>query len=112
MYEYYCELVKVVDGDTLHVVVDLGLDTYQRQTIRLAGLNCPEMSTQAGKDAKAFVVAWFAAHASRNVFVLSTIKDKREKYGRYLGYARGVDGASLNDALLESGHAVPYMTAT
>lgn len=109
MYEYAAQVVRVVDGDTLHVQVDPGLDLRINLTIRLYGVNAPEMRTDAGKAAKAWVADWLAAHAPTGGVVLITVKDKREKYGRYLGSVFGQDLHNLNADIVAAGHAVPYM---
>jgi micrococcal nuclease len=101
-------LAAIVDGDTLHCGVDLGLDVAINITIRLYGLNAPEMSTAAGKLAKEFVLDWFSRHAVDGKFVLQTVKDHREKYGRYLGMVVASDGANLNDDLIAAGQAIVY----
>lgn len=105
MYEYRAKVLRVVDGDTLHLDVDLGCDTHIRMTVRLHGVDCPERVTEAGLAATSFVLLWLDEHAgdTRQV-VLYTTKDKREKYGRYLGeiYA---SGHCLNQDLIDNGHA-------
>ena len=48
MYEYRCEIIRVVDGDTIDVAVDLGWDTWIRRSggrIRLHGIDTPESRT-------------------------------------------------------------------
>lgn len=112
MYEYHALVRKVVDGDTMRLQVDPGLDLRVNLTVRLHGVNAPEMSTQAGKDAKAWVASWLATQAPDGFVVLNTIKDRHEKYGRYLGIIRSIvspQAPSLNDALVTAGQAVPYM---
>jgi micrococcal nuclease len=104
MYEYQAKVLRVVDGDTLHLAVDLGLDVGIDVTVRLYGVDCPERSDR---------VAWAAAGDYVRRFVgdgrviLVTIKDGREKYGRYLGLIYK-DGLSLNENLIANGHATPY----
>lgn len=113
MYEYRAEVVKVVDGDTLHVSIDLGLDVRIRVTIRLAGINAPELSTAEGKEAKAWVQQWVEDVGIDGWVVVHTVKDRREKYGRYLGHVFSVDGPGseyLNNDLIVNGFAVPYMS--
>lgn len=100
---------SVHDGDTLHATIDLGLDIAVNVTIRFYGLNAPELATPAGKVAKQFVVDWFTKHALDGKFIIRTIKDRREKYGRYLGEILAIDGANLNAELVNSGNAVPFM---
>lgn len=99
----------VVDGDTVHCGIDLGCEVATFQTIRLYGINAPEMSTDEGKAAKVYAQNWFAEHCLDGKFVLHTVKDKREKYGRYLGVIYSFDGACFNDDMVSSGNAVVYM---
>lgn len=114
MYEYRATILRRVDADTLHVEVDLGIDVRHLLTIRLAGINAPELSTPEGKNAAAYVDLWIREHTGAGEIVLRTIKDRREKYGRYLGLIYPVEllvnalVPSLNDDLLAAGHAVPY----
>ena len=46
MYEYKCELIKVVDGDTIDVLIDVGFSTYRKERVRLYGINTPECRTR------------------------------------------------------------------
>lgn len=105
MFEYRCTVLRVVDADTLHVEVDLGLDLRTRLTIRLDGVDAPEMSTPEGVAARDFVLGWVAEPGP---LTLRTTKDRREKYGRYLGVVHGQYGPSLNAVLVTAGHAKPY----
>lgn len=110
MYEYRGTLITVVDGDTIRVRMSLGLDVYVNQTLRLYGINTPEMNTEEGKKAKEFVLNWFWDKVETDI-KYSTIKDRREKYGRYLVSVFHVPtGESLNSTLLKEGLAVPYLT--
>lgn len=109
MYEYRVEVLRVVDGDTLHVRVDLGLDCAIKLTIRLLGVNAPESSTPEGQQASAYVRDWVAAAAAAGPLTLRTVKDRREKFGRYLGVISAATGGELNYELLAAGHAVAYL---
>lgn len=104
MYEYTASLIRVVDGDTLHLEVDLGFDVRRRDTFRLFGLNAPEMSTPEGQAAR----EWLAQKLGEGPLVITTRKDRREKYGRYLAIL-WVDAANVNEAMIAAGHAVPYL---
>jgi micrococcal nuclease len=109
VYERRATVTSVWDADTLHIVASLGCDTQLAMTVRLYGLNAPELSTAEGKAAKTWVETWVADHAAAG-FVLRTVRDKREKYGRWLADLLPLDGSdSLCQALLASGNAVPYM---
>ena len=47
MYEYYCEVTRIVDGDTLDVDIDLGFSTkLTKQRIRMLGIDTPESRTR------------------------------------------------------------------
>lgn len=106
VFERRATVVRVVDGDTLHVDVDLGCDTHLAMTVRLYGVNAPETITEEGKVATRFVETWVSEHGP--VFVVRTAKDRKEKYGRYLADLLPPSGPSLCNALLDAGHAVDY----
>jgi micrococcal nuclease len=107
MYEYSGTILKVVDGDTVHAELDLGLDVRLRTTLRLAGINAPELSTKAGPVARSYLQGLLA---SERPLVVRTVKDKREKYGRYLAwiFKGGVGDVSVNEQMIEAGQAVAY----
>lgn len=105
-YTYAATLIRIVDADTVILQLDLGLRLTATMPIRLLGINAPEMNTAAGTVSRQWVVDWFQAHPQ---FRVDTAKDP-EKYGRWLGVIRPESGASLNEALVTAGHAVPYMT--
>lgn len=131
-YQYDAEVVKVVDGDTLHlnvilIDVDLGFDTRltqtQRVTVRLAGIDALPQSTAAGKGATTWLnreifgnrdgVKMEDAVPNSGRVVIRTTKDKKEKYGRYLAevWVVGDDldqNLSLNELMVELGLAVRY----
>lgn len=103
MYEYKATLVKVVDGDTIDVMVDLGFDVHLVQRVRFARINCPEMSTPEGPVSKQFVIDYLVG---KDV-VIKTSKNTFDRYGRWIAEVfAGVD--NLNDLLLQKGLAVPY----
>lgn len=116
MYTYrLAELIKVIDGDTVRAQVDLGCDVRINLTLRLARINAPEIATDEGKAARDHL-ATLLAHPPAN-YTLRTIKDRREKYGRYLAEidynlppaAEAVSPTvNLNDQMVADGHAVPY----
>jgi len=108
MYEYQATLVRVIDGDTIEVVIDLGFHVAVRQTVRLAGINCPERSTDAGKQATRAVEEWFANQGSRCVINTRKAEGEQEKYGRYLAQVVSRHGADLVADLIAGGHAVRW----
>ena len=89
MYEYKCEIVRVVDGDTVDVNIDLGFNTWLwKERIRLKGIDTPESRTRdpeekkAGLYAKGVVEGFLPVGSTQ---VLKTSKDKSGKFGRTLG---------------------------
>lgn len=112
MYQYRAALVNVVDGDTLDLNIDLGLEVHLMKRVRLAGLNAPEKNTSEGVIAQTFVHMWMSDYANGGDLTIATVKDRKEKFGRYLVYIHpfttlGVP-KSLNQAMIESGHALPW----
>jgi micrococcal nuclease len=109
MYQYRADLVRVLDGDTIDVNIDLGLEVHTLTRIRLAGINAPEKSTPEGLNSKRFAETWFAENTVEGMLVLETVKDRREKFGRYLAYVHPYTTlglpASLNKAMVEAGYA-------
>lgn len=105
MYEYQAKVLRVVDGDTIDAEVDLGFHIKMVMKIRLAGINAPEMDTDSGKKTKAQLVTLL----ENQTITLLTIKDKQEKYGRYLGVIVK-DKQNINEWLVEQKLAVRYMT--
>tara|TARA_Y100000287_G_C13899540_1_gene199951 strand:- start:67 stop:498 length:432 start_codon:yes stop_codon:yes gene_type:complete len=89
MYEYKCEIIRVVDGDTVDVNIDLGFNTWLwKERIRLKGIDTPESRTRDPEEKKAGlyakdVVENFLPVGSTQI--LKTFKDKSGKYGRTLG---------------------------
>ena len=90
MYEYSCKIVKVIDGDTVDVDIDLGFELWlKKQRIRLYGVDTPESRTRDlvekkyGLAAKAFVQKFLPVGSKQ---VLRTELDDRGKFGRILGH--------------------------
>ncbi len=105
LFTYKATVEKVVDGDTLRVVVDLGFNTRTRQYLRLRGIDCPEKDTEEGKRAADFVRV--RIKTADEILLASSQSDK---YDRYLADVFFVDPNGqeqyLNNLLLEKGLAV------
>lgn len=118
MYEYFVkEVTKVVDGDTIDVIIDLGFDILFQSRVRLAGIDTPESRTSdkmekaLGLEAKAYLK--HAIDASKSVIIRTEKMDSSEKYGRILGwvYLDG-DSESLNNKMINDGYAWGYLGDT
>lgn len=122
MYEYAAQVVEVVDGDTIKLDVDLGFSIRQKMTLRLYGIDTPEVvgaSKAAGLAAKDFLRrlladgvqgpdGWPICPVWKRV-TIKTFKDKGDKYGRLLALIFvGADPIPVNDKLVAAGHAKPY----
>jgi len=111
MYEYSCTVERVVDGDTIDVVLDLGFDILYKSRVRLYGIDTPESRTRdldekaRGKMAGAFLKK--AIEEGAKVVIQTEVKDSRGKYGRVLGNVV-VDGVNINKKMIESYLAVAY----
>ena len=113
MYEYRCKIVKVIDGDTVDVDIDLGFGVWlHKERIRLYGIDTPESRTrdlaekEKGLAAKAYVKN-LLENSDDGKF--SIISHGRGKYGRVLGelFVKGHE-KSVNELLKENGHAYEY----
>lgn len=80
MYEYEAKLHRVVDGDTIELEIDLGFNIRHIETFRLYGINAPERFTTEGKAATVFLNTL----TKDKKLIARTLKDKKDKYGRYL----------------------------
>ena len=117
MHEYKCEILRVVDGDTVDVDIDLGFGVWMRkERVRIHGIDTPESRTRDkeekiyGLAAKEFVKSYLKAGSDQ---LLQTEKDKTGKFGRILGKFLVYDGVTdsqmhLGDILIREHHAVPY----
>lgn len=105
MYEYKATVLRVVDGDTVDIEIDLGFTVSVRQRVRLQGLNAAEHNTSAGVEAKKYLEALLPV--GKDVLVKSSKPGGGDKYGRYLAEITPADASgSVNDSLVASGHAV------
>lgn len=107
LYTYKAKLQRVIDGDTVSLLVDMGFDTWHRGSFRILGVNCPEMNTPEGRAAKDFTEEWLAMAGPESLLIES---HKPDKYGRWLATIWSEkQGIPLNVALVTAGHAKPYM---
>jgi len=117
MYTYYVKsLKKVVDGDTIDVVLDLGFNLYKTERVRLAGIDTPEKRTRdldekkLGLDATSWLIEKLEGAVPSSKLVIRTEKNNQAgKYGRTLGWLwLESDTDSINDQMIREGYEWPY----
>ena len=114
MYEYRIKVVKVIDGDTVDVDIDLGFGVWMhKERVRLYGIDTPEIR---GDERPAGIVSRDRLRElilDKEV-IIKTIKDRTGKYGRYLAEIYQWDGTqqnriSVNEMLITEGLAEKYI---
>ena len=110
MYDYQCTIVRVVDGDTVDVDIDLGFDTWRcGERIRLYGIDTPECRARdAEEKAAGFLAKGFVEEALHVGGTYRLQTKEKGKFGRYLGTIYLTDDTSINAALVTEHLAVPY----
>lgn len=120
MYEYRATIVKVVDGDTVDVDIDLGFGiVLSDERVRIAGIDTPESRTRDkeekkfGLAAKARVKQLLGKTCVLKTQINKNGEDMKGKFGRILGDFNVYDSATdrwrmLTEILVSEGHAVPY----
>ncbi len=103
-FQYRGVVLRVIDGDTVQLRVDLGCDIRIDMTCRMYGIDAPEMATREGKAAKTYLESILGTEGSQKPVVVHTFKDRKEKYGRYL-VTLFVDEINVNIKMVEEGHA-------
>jgi micrococcal nuclease len=111
MYEYNCKIVRVVDGDTVDVDIDLGFNHWiHGERIRLFGVDCPECRSRDPKEKAAGLAAKdFIKRLLHDGGTYTLTTKEKGKFGRYLGVIMLSDKTSINAALVSEHLAVPYM---
>ena len=111
MFEYNATVVKVVDGDTIDAMVDLGFGTWKKVRIRMHGINAPESRTRdleekkKGLATKARLIEMLEENEKHFILISHGVG----KFGRCLGeiYVKG-HNTSLNKQLISEGHGTEY----
>ena len=120
MYEYRATIVKIIDGDTVDVDIDLGFNVVLRdERVRIAGIDTPESRTRDleekkfGLAAKARVKELLGKTCTLKTQINKSGEDMKGKFGRILGDFNVYDSTTdswklLTSILISEGHAVPY----
>lgn len=102
-YTYRAQVLRVIDGDTVVIRVDVGFRMWAEMPMRLAFINAPEINTEAGKTARIMLESLLDTN---HPIVVKTYKPI-DKYGRYLGtiYVGEIDA---NQWMIDNGFATRY----
>ena len=114
MYEYKCKLIRVVDGDTVDVDIDLGFGVWlKKERVRIMGIDTPESRTSNkveklfGKAASKRLKEILTGKPILKTFAARDGEDMKGKFGRILGDCI-VDDKFVTSYLIDEGHAVEY----
>lgn len=115
MYEYKAKVLRVVDGDTVDVDIDLGFGVVlANERVRIMGIDTPESRTRDtiekvfGLASKARLKELLGKTAILKTQINKNGEDMKGKFGRILGDFVAKDGRMVTDVLVEEGHAVAY----
>ena len=111
MYQYSCDVLRTIDGDTIDVRLDLGFKIYHKARVRLYGIDTPESRTR-DKDEKARGLLaknhiLQALDNGKQAVIQTKLKDSRGKFGRVLGVLV-IDGVDINQQMVDEHLAVAY----
>lgn len=104
LYEYMATVVSVHDGDTATFDIDLGFRVHTISSLRLDGINAPELGSQAGTDSRDWLRHLLPAGTK---VLLATTRNQFDKYGRYLARVY-LAGVCVNTQMVTDGHAVAW----
>ena len=111
------EITKVLDGDTIDVLIDLGFDLYKKERVRIAGVDTPEKRTRDLEEKALGIDAtnWLkdkldgAISGADDLVIRTELVGGVGKYGRLLGWLYiGDSTVSLNEQMIEEGYAWSY----
>ena len=113
--EYDVHVVKVVDGDTVDVDIDLGFGIMLKdERVRIMGIDTPESRTSDsvekifGLAAKNRLYSLLEKDAKLITTEDKSGEDMKGKFGRILGDFKAADGRKVTEIMIEEGHCVPY----
>ena len=111
MYTYKIkEVVKVVDGDTIDIIVDLGFGLTKKERVRIAGIDTPESRTRDLKEKEYGLAAKYYLQGILNRADDLIVRTEKEgKFGRMLGWLYSDDDEkSINQVMIDEGYAWAY----
>jgi micrococcal nuclease len=100
-FVYRAVVLRIVDGDTVDLDVDLGFRASIEIRTRLIGINAPELNTETGRLVRDALAAHMPPGSG---VVVRTFKDPRDKYGRWVSEIEH-NGVDVSHWMLDNGHA-------
>jgi len=100
--KYHGQVTRVIDGDTFEVLIELGFGVTQKFSVRLDGIDTPEINTQKGRIAREYV-----KDLIENKSVIVT-DEGSEKYGRARASIELPNGKDLAEFLIENNIGIEY----
>ena len=108
-YVYHAHVLSVYDGDTITVMLDLGMKITRKASCRLVGIDTPEIRTKvAGEKEAAYAARDRVRELILDKHVTIQSMSKPDKYGRLLVRVWDGDGRCVNDLLVGEKHAISY----
>jgi len=118
MFQYSAVVMRVVDGDTLRLNLDLGFKVHIEEIVRLARINAPETVEWSAKGLSDPARSYIEGATPPGAMVVANVT-KPDKFGRWLADILYLPGSSvredivqngrvLNDELVQKGFALPY----
>lgn len=120
MYEYRCKIIKIIDGDTVDIDIDLGFGIWVRnERVRIHGIDTPESRTRDkvekkfGLLSKEFVKGMLPIGSIQTLVTEKPGDESKGKFGRILGKFRVYDSVTdremfMGDIMIREGYAAPY----
>lgn len=113
MYTYQCNTIRVIDGNTVDAIIDLGFNVTIRQRIKLFGVNVKDIRSNNEEDRNSALTSKSKlTEYLGNEFICETIVNKRGKAGRIMGQLYTIDSTgskiSVNQRLIDDGFAEKF----
>ncbi len=109
LYNYKAKVLRIVDGDTVNLEIDMGMKIYFKSNCRLSGINAPELSStdvvirESAIKSKEYLAMLLPINSIVDLKSISL-----DKYGRSIGKITTNEGVVVNDEMIKSGNAVIY----
>lgn len=104
LYTYKSKIIRVVDGDTVDLNIDLGFNIWTQQRIRLLAVDSPERKRDGFEESTQFTKRWFWRYFDADIYLETK---KKDSFGRWLGYITCEDDClnlSLYNFLLDNNY--------